>query len=275
MENCNEIKTLVADNKHEKAFDLILKYAKENKTQQAENNIIILKSQYNESKQKYNLNLIDFAEWMRIQAKINVGIIQICESVSENVNYVIDNKLPKVFISYNHKDQPVALSIKEFLEQNGIKVIIDVEAMRAGEDIKHFIENCIKESGITLSIVSSNSLLSAWVAMETIWSNYDEVLHGRYFIPCNIDNDFFRASFTDSALDSLDEKTKEIDETIVNRLKKGRGIEDLTDERSRINRLKSELPTIIGKFKNSLCIDLSMSKFDQGMKKIVNDIKSI
>ena len=43
--------------------------------------------------------------------------------------------IPKVFISYNHKDQEVALKIKNRLETAGIAVIIDTEAMSTGENI--------------------------------------------------------------------------------------------------------------------------------------------
>ncbi len=273
MKNCDKIKTLVADNKQDQAFDLLLKYAKENKNEQSENNVIILKSQYSESKQNYNLNLIEFAEWMRIQAKINVGIIRICENFSEKVICVIDNKLPKVFISYNHKDQSVAIKIKEFLDKSGIQAIIDIEAMRAGENIKHFIENCIKESGVTLSIVSSNSLLSAWVAMETIFSQYEEKIRHRYFIPCIIDNEFFKRDFTDIALDKIEEELKDIDNKIIERLQNKRLIKDLNSEKERFDELKNNLPAIVDKLKNSLCIDLSVDKFEQGIKKIIEDIK--
>ncbi|GEM_PF-3547536 len=181
-------------------------------------------------------------------------------------------KIPKVFISYNHKDQEVALKIKDRLERAGIEVIIDVEAMATGENIEGFIKKCIKESGITLSLISANSLMSAWVAMETIWSSYDETLRGRYFMPCNIDNSIFERSFPDRSLDVLDQQIKEIDNTIQIRLQKGRGIEDITNERTRINHLKVELPSIIGRLKNSLCVNLSDSQFDTGMVKVISDI---
>ena len=73
-------------------------------------------------------------------------------------------------------------------------------------------------------------------------------------MPCTIDNSFFKYSFTDEALEALDMQTTEIQNTIKVRLQKGRGIEDLTEELTRINRLKNELPTIVGKLKNSFCV---------------------
>jgi formylglycine-generating enzyme required for sulfatase activity len=180
--------------------------------------------------------------------------------------------IPKVFISYNHKDREVAHKIKEKLENSGIKVIIDVESMSTGENISEFIKKCIKESGITLSLISANSLMSAWVAMETIWSGYDESLRHRYFLPCNIDNSFFKISFADQTLDVIEETTREVSETITYRLKKGRGIEDLAGEHTRLNRLRVELPSIISRLKNSLCVSLIEGHFDSGMDKVIKDI---
>ncbi len=188
-------------------------------------------------------------------------------SVETNISF------PKVFISYNHKDQLVALKIKEKLVNAGFEVIIDVEAMSTGENISEFIKKCIQQSGITLSLISANSLMSAWVSMETIWSTYDETLRGRYFIPCNIDNSFFKRSFPDQVLDIVDDQITEIEETLQHRLLKKRGIIDLADEHTRLNRLKVELLSIIGRLKNSLCANLCDDNFDSGMEKVINDIK--
>ena len=194
------------------------------------------------------------------------------EFISLNVTTRSINHFPKIFISYSYKDHQVALRIKQKLTKVGLEVIIDVDAMYTGENIAGFIKKCMQQSGITLSLVSPNSLMSAWVAMETIWSTYDETLRGRYFMPCTIDNSFFKYSFTDEALDVLDDQTTEIKNTIMGRLQKGRGIEDLTEELTRINRLKNELPAIVGKLKNSLCVNLNGDNFEHGMDKVINDI---
>ena len=188
-------------------------------------------------------------------------------SVETNISF------PKVFISYNHKDQLVALKIKEKLESSGFEVIIDVDAMSTGENISEFIKKCIQQSGITLSLISANSLMSAWVSMETIWSTYDETLRGRYFIPCNIDNSFFKRSFPDQVLDIVDDQITEIEVTLQHRLLKKRGIIDLADEHTRLNKLKVELLSIIGRLKNSLCANLCDDNFDSGIEKVINDIK--
>ncbi len=112
---------------------------------------------------------------------------------------------PKVFISYNHSNSETAKKIQEVLQKAEIDVIIDKDNMLAGDSIKEFIENSIRDSTVTLSLVSNESLKSAWVAMETI----DTFFHERYmkhrkFIACYLDDDFFQAEYTLQAVDEID-----------------------------------------------------------------------
>jgi hypothetical protein len=180
----------------------------------------------------------------------------------------------KVFISYNHKDQPIALKMRDRLVENGFDVIIDVEKMKAGQDIAEFILQSIRESGVTLSLVSANSLLSAWVAMETVYSTIDEKLRSRYFIPCFVSSDFFDRNFTAKAMEKVEQELAEITDIMKAALDKGWGVEDLQSERTRYNKLKTHLPEIVQKFRNTLSIDLTPDNFEGGMKKIIVDLQS-
>jgi hypothetical protein len=117
---------------------------------------------------------------------------------------------PIVFISYNHGDSDVALKIHDALVAANIEVIIDREEMKAGADIKEFIENCIKESNVTLSLVSNKSLRSAWVAMETTNTFFLEAYApNKKFIACFLDDDFFQSGFTLAAIEDIDKQIKE------------------------------------------------------------------
>jgi hypothetical protein len=73
-----------------------------------------------------------------------------------------------VFISYNHSDGKIADKLKATLERNGIVVRIDKAVMEADASIQEFIESSIRNTDVTLSIISNRSLLSAWVALESI-----------------------------------------------------------------------------------------------------------
>ena len=183
------------------------------------------------------------------------------------------NSFPKIFISYNHKDQSVAFKIKDKLVGAGLEVIIDAVELGTGGNIPDFIIKSIQKTDITLSLVSTNSLMSSWVAMETLWSNNEETLRGRAFMPCNIDNEFFEVEFTDNVLDAIDIKLEKINKTLKLRLEKNRDFDDLIDDRKRFNQLKVELPLTIRKLKNSLCVNLSDEHFTSGIEKVINDIK--
>src|SRR5262249_41574306 len=78
----------------------------------------------------------------------------------------------KAFISYNHEDRDIAEKLKSALETHHILVTIDNVAMRASQDIEEFIEGSILDADITLSVVSNRSLLSGWVALESIAALY-------------------------------------------------------------------------------------------------------
>ncbi|KPA12339.1 Toll-Interleukin receptor domain protein, partial [Candidatus Magnetomorum sp. HK-1] len=73
-----------------------------------------------------------------------------------------------LFISYNHKDIAFVKRLKNDLVQANIPLIIDIDSMKFGDDIREFIERSVKESDITLSVISENSLKSPWVMLETL-----------------------------------------------------------------------------------------------------------
>jgi len=183
----------------------------------------------------------------------------------------IGNK-PKVFISYNHKDQGMALKVKSFFDKNAVPVLIDKDEMNAGEDIKDFIERCIRDSQVTLSLVSTNSLLSGWVGMESVLTLTGEGIADKKFIACALENDFFDLSFMRKAVTQINENIKKIDEEIQWRIENGVGIEDVQSEKSRNNDLKSKLPSIIATLKDRLTVDISGDNFEYGLKKILDTI---
>lgn len=192
------------------------------------------------------------------------------EEIKESLK---EEKKTSVFISYNHNDKDLANRIKDFLRKEGVDVTIDSEAMGAGEDIKTFIEKCVRENDIILSLVSKNSLLSAWVAMESVLAFAGEKLVTKKFIAVYEDASFFERSFVRESMvevrNELQEVENEIDE--CNKLKIG--IEHLQDERTRYRKLETNLAEIVGRLRNSLCIDISGNNFEKGMQKICNDIK--
>jgi hypothetical protein len=61
-------------------------------------------------------------------------------------------------------------------------VSLDVDTMEPGERIQDFIERSIRDSDVVVSIVSTRSLLSRWVAVETINTFHRRKWDGKLFI---------------------------------------------------------------------------------------------
>lgn len=183
-------------------------------------------------------------------------------------------KAPTVFLSYNHKDTAAATQVKDFLRSKNINVTIDSEAMQPGEDIASFINKCIRESDVTLSLVSTNSLLSAWVGIETMNTLVGEKIAGKKFVSVVIDGAFYKNTFVDTAFETIEARMAELKTLMLARLEKDRGIEDLQSERTRNKNLLNDLPEIVANLKARLNIDITEPNFTAGMDKVANSISS-
>lgn len=123
----------------------------------------------------------------------------------------------RVFLSYNHEDAAAAAELKRFLAGRGIEVTIDTERMAAGQRIEDFIDQSICDSDVVVSLVSNRSLLSAWVAMETIQGlSRSRWVEGKLFIACYLNDNFFRPEYRLECTRKIDERLKEIEELIRN-----------------------------------------------------------
>jgi hypothetical protein len=179
-----------------------------------------------------------------------------------------------VFISYNHSDAEIADKLKVVLEQHGIVVRIDRAVMEAGANIEEFIESSIRDTAVTLSIVSNRSLLSAWVALESIATFYREKLtSSKKFIACYIDEDFFQDEFQLNATKQIDARMGEIDRLIPEYNVLKIDTNDLNSQKTRLYKLRNSLGDILLRLKDSLSIDIREDKFDENVAKIVSVIK--
>jgi hypothetical protein len=168
----------------------------------------------------------------------------------------------------------IAEKLYNRLIAEGLTVIWDIEKTKAGEGIESFIKESIQKSTYTISIISTNSLKSSWVTMETILNKYAEIFKENRFIPVYVDKEFFEKDFTDKVLNELKEHLQEIDSFIQKRTVNDRGIEDLQDERTRMRELIHKLPEIVGQLRGTVCTDIGALNFEKGMAKIIKDIKA-
>lgn len=235
------------------------------------------------NKKERRRGLISVEEESKVRARIRLAVLEMLEEIPDQiVNQGVPTELPEpgsrppsVFISYNHGDSKVADKLKEALEKNGIVVRIDKAVMEAGASIQGFIESSIRETDVTLSIVSNRSLLSAWVALETIGTfHHEKFANTKKFIACYIDDDFFRPEFRLNATKQIDSKIKEIDELIPEHMALTIDTNDLNGQKTRLFRLRNDLGDILDRLRGSLCVDIREDKFDEGVEQIVRAIKS-
>ncbi|MEM9276260.1 MAG: TIR domain-containing protein, partial [Cyanobacteria bacterium P01_F01_bin.143] len=180
----------------------------------------------------------------------------------------------KVFISYNHNDKDIVDKIKEKLESEQINVVIDSKNLLGGRDIEEFINQAIKNTDVTLLMVSKDSLLSAWVAMESIKTlSVSEINQSAKFIPCLIKDDISSRTFTDDVLDIIENEIREINSVIKYLVEKNRVIEYLQNDLARYKKLESNIGEIVRNIKESSYIDLGGDKLDDNFPKLLRSIR--
>lgn len=217
-------------------------------------------------------------ESLYIDKRSSTNILQniSSEEIFNSSNSLIKTTLtltPKVFISYSHKDKLITDKIKKILVNEGFDVIIDIDDLQTGTNIKEFINNSIEESDITLTIISKNSISSSWVAIETLTSLYTNNIVGRKLFPCVYDQEFFKSNFVDEIYDVLDMKIEELITRINQRNAKKRAAVDLDNEKNRLQALHGNLPYIVDDIRNMGCIDF-YSNFDTAKDKLIADLRN-
>lgn len=273
-----QIQQLIAAGQTKDALQLLV---------QINGDALLLQAQYNNGEKQFNLGLIDFSEWQRIQARVNFAALEM--SGKANVTPTVTPVQPhtsntggsthstsrKVFISYNHGDKEVARQVCTFLESNGLDVILDQDDMAAGRSIMEFIQESIKNCHAVVSIVSSKSLQSGWVGQESVASMYAVWLADKKFIPVCLDTVAFDSKFQITALRSIQEKIQELDKDIAEIRGLGSDARDLEDDRKRLFDLQKEFSTILQRLKSVLMTPVNDGNFEPGMKKVLAAIQAI
>lgn len=278
-----KIRQLVAADKVEKAIEELLTVVS-GKNGDFTNDLIKYQSELAKNKKDSRRGLITGEEENKTRNRVRYAVLEMLSEIEADGESLPAGSLaggdtvsvsaPTVFISYNHGDSEVADKLKAALEKAGIVVRIDKAVMDAGANIQEFIESSIRDTGITLSLVSNHSLLSAWVALESIDTFYQEKFTGKKkFIACYVDDDFFRPDFRLIATKQIDEKIAEIDKLIPEYMAQKIDTNDLNSQKSRLFRLRNNLGDILLRLRESLCIDIREGKFDENVGKIVSAIK--
>ena len=268
-----QIRTLIKSNKVDKALELLKGLT--NSKPALDILVDKLISEWKDVRRKEIIGSLNYEKGMECKAELSNAVLGVLTQLK---NYIPPAEVfdKRVFISYNHNDKEIANRLKEKLKAQQIDVIIDTEKMLAGQDIKEFIEESIRDSEATISVISNKSLLSSWVAMETINTFYHKkFLKEKKFIACYVEADFFRRSFTDEACERIEIELNDILAAKKKRIDQARDTRDLDNEFTRYNELKNSMDEIVRHLRESLCIDISGNNLDQNFQKIADTIKAV
>jgi len=275
------IRQLIAADKLDKAIEELISCVK-TKDEDLTNQLIAFQATLAKNKRDSRRGLISAEQENQTLVRVRFAVLEMLAEIEEIAPPPEDglppgsgakSVSPTVFISYNHGDSEVAGRLKQVLEDNGIVVHIDQAIMEAGASIQEFIESSIRNTDVTLSVVSNRSLLSAWVALESIDTFYHEKFAGsKKFIACYLDTDFFSMDFRLNATRQIDAKIEEIDKLIPKHIASKIDTNDLNSQKSRLYKLRNNLGDILLRLRDSLSLDLRGEKFEESVTKIVNEI---
>lgn len=178
----------------------------------------------------------------------------------------------KVFVSYSHKDADVADTLCRRLSIEEFSIVVDSGALGPGKSIQAFIEEGVRTTDATVSIVSKYSLLSAWVALES-----EETLrHERkHFFGCYLDEEFLRRGFVDEAIDYADLQIHDIGENIKRRIDRSSSFADLYADLERYRKLRASIDKIVTRLRDTRCLSLRPDAFDASVQALVQALKEL
>ena len=268
--------------------DIIEQLIGEGETEAALNELIkvssgdgfLLLARYNAGKKQHTIGIISTEEWLRIQAGINAGAMDLAGLIDRrqsppvpapgNEPSAVAINGPKVFISYNHQDKEQARAVRQFLEQKGVAVTIDEEDLDPGESIEAFINESLKKVDFVISMVSKNSLQSTWVSTESTMSMVLQKTTENTCIPVSLDHALFDANFYFESIDAIDAKVKEARSNISKALERGISPRPFQDDLNRFEDANNHLGQIIDQLKDVMVIDISGDAFDAGMNRVLD-----
>src|SRR5262249_35223091 len=154
-------------------------------------------------------------------------------------------------------DAAAATRLASLLRANNLDVVIDTDAMLPGERIPDFIDRSIRDCDAVVSVISNRSLVSAWVASETIKSfSRNKWTGDLIFIGCYLDEEWFRPEFRLECTQQIDERLQRIEQLLADYAARRIDSSDLNEEKTRLYSLRNNLGDILAVFRNTLCLDI-------------------
>ena len=180
----------------------------------------------------------------------------------------------RAFIWSCHEDAAAVSKLRDVLCANDIDVIVDSEAMLPGERISDFIDRSIRNCDVVVSVVSDRSLVSAWVASETVLSfsrlKWDVDLS---FVACYLDDAWLHPEFRLQLTQRIDDRLRRIESLLPDYAAQRIDSADLNEEKTRLSDLRNNLGHLLAVLRDTLCLDIREARFDASSERLVASIR--
>ena len=273
----NEIHKLISLGDTEKALDLL--------TPRFPNEVALLKAQYANGKKEFNLSMMDYSDWQRIQSRVNYSVLEMAGRADDpapepTVNQP-RNTGPRVYITYSPdaaNDRESARRMRDFLSSNNIQVTTN-DDLGLGGNIEDFVNNSIREADFILAVISKESLRNSWQNGEAALDIVLERVAETRVIPVSLDRAILEADFYFESLDFLNANIKKTQKNVQKAMTLGGDARHFQVDLNRLNNAKNQLSLIIEKMKNVRMVSLNQSQsasdqeFEEGMHRIVQRLQ--
>ncbi|HEX2829918.1 MAG TPA: TIR domain-containing protein [Burkholderiales bacterium] len=217
-------------------------------------------------------------DYLKARAKLARQLLELRRALNEPAvpapaPGIAADRITSVFISYSTRDTAVAIELSEALRRHGVDVRIDREAVRPGADLRDFIRESVRSTAATVCIVSEASLLSGWVAQETVLALAAlELAAPRPFIACYLDDSFLDPGFRLKATLQIDARLGEIETLFPQYAANRLDTNDLNAEKSRLFELRNQLGAILERLRACLCLDLRPAARAASVERLVRSL---
>jgi TIR domain len=179
-----------------------------------------------------------------------------------------------VFMSYNHADADVARSVRDTLASAGITTLLDEHDMQPGDDIAGFVRRSVAATRTTVCLVSRASLLSAWVAQETLLAlaapHQDS---GRRFVALALDLDFMAPESWPALNADINDRLVHLQGLRMQRDAAGADSVDLDPAIARLHALRNGLPAVLKHLRESLCLDFGPAQRQHSLQRLLHSLQ--
>jgi|GEM_PF-2861714 len=184
-------------------------------------------------------------------------------------------QIERVFISYSHEDTAFVKRLKSALEAQGVAISIDIDTLKFGDQIEEFITRSVESTDFTISIVSKNSLQSAWVIEESLETLlYEKFTHHKKYVPIFIDKEFLEDTFQNQVIEGIENSINKIVAEINRLSKKYIPSTNLDQKKTKLMELRNNIHKILTQLNESLVGDFSSDeKFEENLPKLIALIK--